>query len=96
MSNVKIHNFSNKLSTTYPRFGDKLIIAGGKHVNTHITRCTPGTDTKKYNRLCPRRMDRSGREAEIRRAAGEMLRKKFLFVYRKKKCRARNTGRRNL
>lgn len=46
MSNVKIHNFSNKLSTTYPRFGDKLIIAGGKHVNIHITRCTPGTDTK--------------------------------------------------
>lgn len=46
MSNVKIHNFSNKLSTTYPRFGDKLIIAGGKHVNTHTTRCTPGTDTK--------------------------------------------------
>ena len=30
---------------------------------------------EKYNRLCPRRMDRSGREAEIRRAAGEMLKK---------------------
>ena len=42
---------------------------------------------EKYNRLCPRRMDRSGREAEIRRAAGKI---------RKKKCRARNTGRRNL
>lgn len=38
---------------------------------------------EKYNRLCPRRMDRSGREAEIRRAAGEMLRK-ISFVYRKK------------
>ena len=50
---------------------------------------------EKYNRLCPRRMDRSGREAEIRRAAGEMLRK-ISFVYRKKKCRARNTRRRNL
>jgi len=50
---------------------------------------------EKYNRLCPRRMDRSGREAEIRRAAGEMLRK-ISFVYRKKKCRAQNTGRRNL
>ena len=46
MSNVKIHNFSIDLSTTYPRFGDKLIIMGGKHVNTHATRCTPGTDTK--------------------------------------------------
>ena len=46
MSNVKIHNFSNKLSTTYPRFGDKLIITSGKHVNTRITRCTPGADRK--------------------------------------------------
>lgn len=46
MSNVKIHNFSNKLSTTYPRFGDKLIIMSGKHVNSHITRCAPGTDRK--------------------------------------------------
>ena len=44
MSNVKIHNFSSDLSTTYPRFGDKLIIIGGKHVNTHATRCTLGTD----------------------------------------------------
>ena len=62
MSNVKIHNFSSDLSTTYPRFGDKLIITGGKHVNTHITRCTPGTDTKKYNKLCPWKKD-----TEIRR-----------------------------
>lgn len=46
MSNVKIHNFSIDLSTTYPRFGDKLIIMGGKHVNTHTTRCTPWADTK--------------------------------------------------
>ena len=46
MSNVKIHNFSSDLSTTYPRFGDKLIITSGKHVNTHITRCTPGADRK--------------------------------------------------
>ena len=46
MSNVKIHNFSNELSTTYPRFGDKLIIMSGKHVNSHITRCAPGTDRK--------------------------------------------------
>lgn len=45
MLNVKIHNFSSDLSTTYPRFGDKLIIMGGKHVNTHITRCTRRTDT---------------------------------------------------
>ena len=44
MLNVKIHNFSSDLSTTYPRFGDKLIIMGGKHVNTHTTRCTPGAD----------------------------------------------------
>ena len=28
---------------------------------------------EKYNRLCPRRMDRSGREAEIRRAAEKFL-----------------------
>ena len=46
MSNVKIHNFSSDLSTTYPRIGDKLIITSGKHVNTHITRCEPGTDRK--------------------------------------------------
>ena len=46
MLNVKIHNFSSDLSTTYPRFGDKLIIMGGKHVNTHITRCTPGADRR--------------------------------------------------
>ncbi len=46
MSNVKIHNFSSNLSTTYPRFGDKLIITSGKHVNTHITRCAPGTDRR--------------------------------------------------
>ena len=52
MSNVKIHNFSSDLSTTYPRFGDKLIIMSGKHVNSHITRCAPGTD-RKYNKLCP-------------------------------------------
>ena len=46
MSNVKIHNFSSDLSTTYPRFGDKLIIMSGKHVNSHITRCAPGADRK--------------------------------------------------
>lgn len=46
MSNVKIHNFSSDLSTTYPRFGDKLIIMSGKHVNSHITGCAPGTDRK--------------------------------------------------
>lgn len=95
MSNVKIHNFSNKLSTTYPRFGDKLIIAGGKHVNTHITRCTPGTDTKNTTGCVREGWTGRAGEAEIRRAAGEMLRK-ISFVYRKKKCRARNTGRRNL
>ncbi len=62
MSNVKIHNFSSDLSTTYPRFGDKLIIMSGKHVNSHITRCAPGTDRKKYNKLCPWEKD-----TEIRR-----------------------------
>ena len=46
MSNVKIHNFSSDLSTTYPRFGDKLIIMSGKHVNSCITRCAPGADRK--------------------------------------------------
>ena len=61
MSNVKIHNFSSDLSTTYPRFGDKLIIMSGKHVNSHITRCAPGAD-RKYNKLCPREKD-----TEIRR-----------------------------
>ena len=62
MSNVKIHNFSSDLSTTYPRFGDKLIIMSGKHVNSHITRCAPGADRKKYNKLCPWEKD-----TEIRR-----------------------------
>ena len=33
------------LSTTYPRFGDKLIITGGQYVNMQATRCTPYTDT---------------------------------------------------
>lgn len=57
MSNVKIHNFSSDLSTTYPRFGDKLIIMSGKHVNSCITRCAPGADRKKYNKLCPWKKD---------------------------------------
>ena len=53
-------------------------------MNTHITRCTPGTDTKNTTGCVRGRMDRSGREAEIRRAAGEMLEKKFLLCIGRK------------
>ena len=67
MSNVKIHNFSSDLSTTYPRFGDKLIIMSGKHVNSHITRCAPGAERKnKINCVRGRKTPKSeGKERTI-------------------------------
>ena len=60
-----------------------MIIAGGKHVNTHITRCTPGTDTKNTTGCV--REGWTGR-AERLKSGGqqEMLRKiSFLCIGRK-------------
>lgn len=69
MLNVKIHNFSSDLSTTYPRFGDKLIIVGGKHVNTHITRCARSADTMDTTNCV-----RGRRTLKLRREKRELLR----------------------